>query len=902
LRTLVTKFEIGNLRRVAMRPRRLAVEMLESRIVLNGLGLGSEASDRDWVSVIVTLNDRTDQPRAVAEQVLSRVGGQLGHVYEHALKGFSLQLPAAAATKLAERHPLIQAVEFDLAMHTFAQVVPNGVQRIGTMDNTIAAIGSGAQEINVGIAIIDTGIASHPDLNLAGGTRFYTVNSGPPKSRGSFEDGNYFDDNGHGTHVAGIAAALDNDDGVVGVAPGAPLWAVKVLDASGNGWSSDIIKGIDWVTANRDDIAVANMSLGGQGASTAYRQAIQNSVAAGVVYVVAAGNSGMDIHGSDKTFGTSDDFIPAAYPEVAAISAFVDTDGQAGGEGSPWYWSAGTRWLADDTFADFSNFSNSDEAKNQHFLDANIAILGEDRHALGLGIDLVMPGVSIYSTYLNGGYATMTGTSMAAPHAAGLAALHIAGNGRATDANGVYEIRKALIDMGNPWRSPLGLVHPGIGVPNPDSPDGYEENVGWAGNTVIERAPTVTIDEPTDGANLWDCGGVTIQATATAFGEETITQVEFFVSDNTPIGVGEVGEDGWVVVWSTKDAAGNPLYPDGTYTIEAVATDSAGKTGSDSILVHLDNVDDPPTVAITSPVGGTVSGAVIVTAEANDDRGVDRVEFFVDAQSIGEDTDGTDGWSLGWDTTGVADGLYTITAVATDIGGNSSSSPLVNVAVSNDAVTGTMTAQLSGIAQSVNRNFWQALVTVTVVDAVSNNGLPGATVSGFWSTNSAATGTTGASGAVTFSSGNLRTNVGLVTFTLTDVVLADYDYVPGSGSITVYSNGTTTVKAIRLDNELTVVSGALTNLVLDAGFAPANDVAGGLGTATVAGSEASGASDTNDLREQHTAAFANGNGSAVAASAATVSSKRFADDQPQDDSVVSSLDASAVDQLLAIGW
>jgi subtilisin family serine protease len=611
-----------------MRPRRLAVEMLESRIVLNGLGLGSEASDRDWVSVIVTLHDRTDQPRAVAEQVLSRVGGQLGHVYEHALKGFSFQLPAAAAAKLTERHPLIQDVEFDLAMHTFAQVVPNGVQRIGTLDNTTAAIGSGTQEINVGIAIIDTGIANHLDLNVVGGTRFYTVNSGPPKSRGSFQDGNFSDDNGHGTHVAGIAAARDNDIGVVGVAPGAPLWAVKVLDASGNGWSSDIIKGIDWVTANADKIAVANMSLGGQGVSSAYRQAIQRSVAAGVVYVVAAGNNGMDIHGSDKTFGTSDDFIPAAYPEVATISAFVDTDGLAGGKGSAWYWSAWARWLDDDTFADFSNFSNSDETKNQDFLNANIAILGEDRHALGLGIDLVMPGVSIYSTYLNGGYATMTGTSMAAPHAAGLAALHIAAHGRAADANGVYEIRKALIDMGNPWRSPLGLVSPPAGQSNPDSPDAYEETVGWAGNSTVTLPPAVIIDAPANGAELRDVDDVIIRATATAFGEETITQVEFFCGRHVHR-CRRQRRDGWSIVWNTKDADGNsPLYPDGTYTIEAVATDSAGKTGSDSILVHLDNVDDPPTVAITSPVGGTVSGTVIVTAEANDDRGVSQVEFF----------------------------------------------------------------------------------------------------------------------------------------------------------------------------------------------------------------------------------------------------------------------------------
>ena len=81
--------------------------------------------------------------------------------------------------------------------------------------------------------------------------------------------------------LAGIAAAIDNDLGVVGVAPGARLWSVRVLDANGDGWVSDIIKGIDWVAANAAEIEVANMSLGGQGVSTAYRTAIQNSVAHG---------------------------------------------------------------------------------------------------------------------------------------------------------------------------------------------------------------------------------------------------------------------------------------------------------------------------------------------------------------------------------------------------------------------------------------------------------------------------------------------------------------------------------------------------------------------------------------------------------------------------------------------
>ncbi|MEJ2050768.1 MAG: S8 family serine peptidase [Calditrichota bacterium] len=169
---------------------------------------------------------------------------------------------------------------------------------------------------------------------------------------------------------------------------------------------------------------------------------------------VDAGNDGQDVYGADGQFGTSDDFIPAAYPEVAAISALADADGQPGGTGGS------TSYGGDDSFASFSNYS------------ASVAP-GNPVTSPGKAIDLILPGVDILSTYMNGGYAIASGTSMASPHATGLAALYIAAHGRATSASGVYSIRQALIDNGVAQSSAAGLA-------TLNDPDGNEENLGWA--------------------------------------------------------------------------------------------------------------------------------------------------------------------------------------------------------------------------------------------------------------------------------------------------------------------------------------------------------------------------------------------------------------------------------------
>jgi subtilisin len=351
-------------------------------------------------SYIVVLKDTAASPSTVARSHADRYGARVGHVYRHALKGYSATLFSDRVAAL-KADANVAAVAPDLPVRAFVQTLPTGIDRIdGELSS--AQSGNGSGEVNVDVAIIDTGIsASHPELNVVGGTSCVGGSS-------------FNDDNGHGSHVAGIAAARDNADGVVGVAPGARLWAVKVLNSAGSGTTSQIICGIDWVTARAATIEVANMSLGGSsffgafsGCSSSFdplHPAICRSVQAGVTYAVAAGNSSAD----------ANNFVPATYSQVITVSALADFNGQPGGGAAPT-----CRADEDDTFANFSNF--------------------------GADVDIIAPGVCILSTHLGSGFNTLSGTSMASPHVAGAAALYKANNPGATPA----QVKAALQNAGN---------------------------------------------------------------------------------------------------------------------------------------------------------------------------------------------------------------------------------------------------------------------------------------------------------------------------------------------------------------------------------------------------------------------------------------------------------------------
>jgi subtilisin len=345
-----------------------------------------QAAARDYI--VVFYDDERDVDGLAAEHGRA-YGASVSHRYHHAMKGYAATIPQARVDDI-RRDPRVAFVSEDHPVQAVAQSVPTGVDRIDAEPSLPPAPPSW----NLAVAVIDTGSGPHADLNVVGGKNCSTGKS--------FNDGN-----GHGTHVAGTIGAINDAAGVAGVAPGVPIYSVRVLNNQGSGSWSSVICGIDWVTANaaRLQVKVANMSLGGVGTDDgncgntngdALHKAICASVKAGITYVVAAGNDNTDFAG----------FVPAAYDEVLAVTAVADFNGQAGGDAPPT-----CRTDVDDTAADFSNFTGIGSPDAGHTIAA--------------------PGVCILSTWKGGGYRTISGTSMASPHVAGTAALCI-GTGKCT--------------------------------------------------------------------------------------------------------------------------------------------------------------------------------------------------------------------------------------------------------------------------------------------------------------------------------------------------------------------------------------------------------------------------------------------------------------------------------------
>jgi serine protease len=250
-----------------------------------------------------------------AEQALVRGAG--GDIYwQFAIVNvIAAHMTPRAADALA-RNPAVAYVEPDGRMYALEQTVPWGIDRVFGDETYPFATWSGSTGQGISVAVLDTGICTtHPDVVAVGGQRFYT------RGMRLVQDGNYEDGHGHGTHVAGTIAALDNSFGVVGVAPAVSLYAVKVLDDSGSGSVSAIAAGIDWAVKN--GIRVLNMSLGSDTHSQTLQNACDNAYAKGHLVVASAGNSG-------NADGTGDNVgYPARYESVIAVAASNINDQRA---------------------------------------------------------------------------------------------------------------------------------------------------------------------------------------------------------------------------------------------------------------------------------------------------------------------------------------------------------------------------------------------------------------------------------------------------------------------------------------------------------------------------------------------------------------------------------------------
>ncbi|MDY7228794.1 S8 family serine peptidase [Hyalangium rubrum] len=455
--------------------------------------LSADAVENEYIVVLHPQQGLSAE--VAAEDMAKTYRGRSGRVFRHALKGFVAYMSEADARALAE-DPRVKFVEQNGRVQAVGVQTPAtwGLDRVDQTDlpldqtYTYNTAGSGVHAY-----IIDTGIhLSHQEFTGRIGNGYDAVTSG----------GTAADCNGHGTHVAGTVGGS-----TYGVAKEVTLHPVRVLDCGGSGTYEGVIAGVDWVTANHQSPAVANMSLGG-GASQAVDDAVTNSIAAGVTYAIAAGNDSGDA--CTKS--------PARTPNAITVGSTTNTDARSS----------------------FSNF--------------------------GTCVDIFAPGSDITSAWYTSNSATNTisGTSMAAPHVAGAAALYLGTNPTAS-AEQVTSVLTNIASLGR-------VTNPGTGSPNLLL---YTASIGNGSGD--NTAPTTELTSPASGITV--TGSVSLSANASD--DVGVTRVSFFVNGAV---VGTDTTAPYALTWDTTQG-GN-----GSHAIVAKAYDAGGNVGSSAaVTVTVNN-------------------------------------------------------------------------------------------------------------------------------------------------------------------------------------------------------------------------------------------------------------------------------------------------------------------------
>lgn len=506
-------------------------------------------------SDVLILFDRAVGP---AEQALVKnAGGRITHAF-HFIPVIAANVPDEAWNGLS-RNPHVVSVDPDGTVWAIDAELDNtwGVKRIGT--GTVHANGNSGFGIKV--AVIDSGTDyTHPDLALNHGGGYDFVNNDPDP----------MDDHGHGTHVAGTVAARDDDIGVVGAAPTAKLYALKVLSASGSGSWSNVIAALQWAVDN--GIQATNNSYGsGVNPGGAVETAFNAAEAAGIVNVAAAGNSG-NCGGQGNNVGW-----PARYASVIAVAATNQNDTR------PCFSSTGDQ------------------------------------------VELAAPGVAINSTKLGGGYVEFNGTSMASPHVAGTAALLISAGIADANANGRVndEVRSVMnstaLDLGAAGRDShygWGLVQAAAAVAAVAPPPPPSPAVNVALSTDKSNYVTGTDTQAVLTAAVTDENGAAISG--------LLSSAFATALDGASVAVSFTGTTTPGTYTGNLDLT---TVADGTHTVSVTVTDARPVSGTGSASFALGPAPATPTTATVNSItyategGKTNDRHLLVTVSVQDNLG-----------------------------------------------------------------------------------------------------------------------------------------------------------------------------------------------------------------------------------------------------------------------------------------